>query len=315
MRRRKLIAANWKMNKRVSDALAFADAFRPLMAGLPDCELIVFPSFFCVRPLADALVGSGVAVGAQDLYWEPAGAFTGEVSAAMLLDAGASHVLVGHSERRHVLGETDAVVARKLHAALDAGLTPILCVGETLAERESGREHEVVTRQLAAALAGRDVADAGRTVVAYEPVWAIGTGRTATPDDAEAMHCAIRAWLTGTFGPACSAAARIQYGGSARAENAGELLSRGEIDGLLVGGRASTRPPSAPSRVRYPPGDRPGRTIARLTWRPASDTLAARGGRHRNFCLCGSVRTGSQRDQRSCCSISSSLYTSWCASC
>jgi triosephosphate isomerase len=139
MRRRKLIAANWKMNKRVPEALAFAGAFRPLAAPLSGCDLLVFPSFFCVRPLADALAGTAILVGAQDLYWEPDGAFTGEVSVSMLLDAGAGHVLVGHSERRHVMGETDAVVARKLHAALDGGLTPVLCVGETLPEREFGR--------------------------------------------------------------------------------------------------------------------------------------------------------------------------------
>jgi triosephosphate isomerase len=252
MRRRKPIAANWKMNKRVPEALAFAGAFRPQVDNLCHCDLAIFPSFFCVQPLAAALTGSGVAVGAQDLYWEPDGAFTGEVSAGMLLDAGASYVLVGHSERRHVLGETDAVVARKFHAALEAGLNPILCVGETLAEREAGQEHNVVTRQLAAAFAARAVKDAQRTVVAYEPVWAIGTGRTATPDDAEAMHAAIRAWLAGAFGPECAALVRIQYGGSARAENAADLLARDDIDGLLVGG-ASLDPDSFGAIARAAP--------------------------------------------------------------
>jgi len=224
------------MNKRVPEAVAFAGALRPLLPALSRCDLLIFPSFFCVRPLVDALSGTAAAVGAQDLYWEAEGAFTGEVSVAMLIDAGATHVLVGHSERRHVLGESDDVVGRKLHAALDGGLTPVLCVGETLPEREAGREREVVERQLVAAFEGRSVADAGRTVVAYEPVWAIGTGRTATPDDAEAMHRAIRAWLGGRFGPQTAAAARIQYGGSAKPENAAELLEREEIDGLLVGG-------------------------------------------------------------------------------
>lgn len=236
MRRRKLIAANWKMNKRVSEAVAFAEALRPLIAGGSGCDLLVFPSFFCVRPLADALAGSGVAVGAQDLFWEKDGAYTGEVSVAMLRDAGANHVLVGHSERRHVIGETDAVVARKLHAALDGGLTPVLCVGETLPEREAGRRQDVVARQLTAAFAGRPAGDAARTVIAYEPVWAIGTGKNATPDDADAMHRAIRAWLRERFDGKTADGIRIQYGGSAKPENAADLLARDEIDGLLVGG-------------------------------------------------------------------------------
>lgn len=238
MRRRKLIAANWKMNKSVSEAAAFAASLRPLLADGARCDLLIFPSFFGVRPLADALAGTGVAVGAQDLHWERAGAYTGEVSAAMVLDAGASHVLVGHSERRHVMGETDAVVARKFHAALDSELIPVLCVGETLAEREAGAQGDVVARQLNAAFSGRADADAdaARTVIAYEPVWAIGTGKNATPEDADAMHRAIRAWLKERFGGGTAGGVRIQYGGSANPANAAELLARGDVDGLLVGG-------------------------------------------------------------------------------
>ncbi|HEX5131538.1 MAG TPA: triose-phosphate isomerase [Candidatus Krumholzibacteria bacterium] len=243
MPRRKLVAANWKMNKRIADAAVFADGLRAHLPKLAHCDLVVFPPFFCVRPLADALSGTGVAVGAQDLFWESDGAFTGEVSAAMLRDAGASHALVGHSERRHVLGEGDDVVARKLHAALDAGLSPILCVGETLAERESGRQEATVERQLTTAFEGRGEMDAAATVIAYEPVWAIGTGRTATPDDAEAMHRWIRQWLADRFGADVAGGIRIQYGGSAKPGNAGELLARAEIDGLLVGG-ASLDPAS-----------------------------------------------------------------------
>ncbi len=236
MSRRKLIAANWKMNKRVREAVDFADAFRPFVASLDRCDLVIFPSFFCIGPLARALAGTPVAVGAQDVYWEREGAFTGEVSSAMVMDAGATSVLVGHSERRHVIGEPDDLVARKLHAALDGGLKPVLCVGETLAEREAGHERDVVSRQLSSAFAGRDAGDAARTVIAYEPVWAIGTGRTATPDDAETMHRAIRAWLGDRFGADTAAAIRIQYGGSAKPDNAADLLARDEIDGLLVGG-------------------------------------------------------------------------------
>jgi triosephosphate isomerase len=243
MHHRKLIAANWKMNRRVSDAVAFAGAFRPLLGGLSRCDLVVFPSFFCVRPLADAFAGTAVAVGAQDLFHERDGAFTGEVSAAMLLDAGASHVLVGHSERRHIIGESDELVAQKLRAALDGGLIPILCVGETLPERNAGRERDVVARQLATAFEGYPAADAVRTVIAYEPVWAIGTGKTATRDDADAMHRAIRSWLGERFGREASRAVRIQYGGSAKPDNAADLLASDEIDGLLVGG-ASLDPAS-----------------------------------------------------------------------
>jgi len=242
-KRRKLIAANWKMNKLTADANAFAVAFTPLAASLARCDLLVFPSFLCVRTLAEAFAGTAVAVGAQDLYFEAEGAFTGEVSAAMLRDAGATHVLVGHSERRHVIGEDDATVARKLRAALDAGLAPVLCVGERLAERETGRERAVVSRQLESAFDKCAAADAARVVIAYEPVWAIGTGRTATPDDAEAMHRAIREWFGARYGAGAAAGLRIQYGGSAKAENAAELLARDEIDGLLVGG-ASLDPAS-----------------------------------------------------------------------
>jgi triosephosphate isomerase len=236
IRRRPLIAANWKMHKTISEAVAFASQLRPALPSLPDCDLVLIPSFFGVRPLADALAGTPVAVGAQDLHWEDRGAFTGEVSASMLRDAGASVVLVGHSERRHLLGEANEVVARKHAAALRAGLTPILCVGETLAEREAGRERAVVEAQLAAVFAEGGEAGAKQTVIAYEPVWAIGTGRTASPDDAEEMHRAVRSWFGSRFGAAMAARLRVQYGGSVKAENAASLLGRPEIDGLLVGG-------------------------------------------------------------------------------
>jgi triosephosphate isomerase len=234
--RRPLIAANWKMNKTVSEAIAFASELRSALPSLPACDLAVFPSFFAVRPLADSLAGTSVAVGAQDLHWEESGPFTGEVSAAMVRDAGATMVLVGHSERRYAMGEPLDVVRRKLAAALRGGLTPILCVGETLPEREAGRARPVVEAQLHDAFAGLSGAEAERTVVAYEPVWAIGTGRTATPGDAEQMHRAVRSWLRERFGDAVATLVRIQYGGSVRPDNAQILLSRPEVDGLLVGG-------------------------------------------------------------------------------
>jgi triosephosphate isomerase len=198
--------------------------------------VVLFPTFFGVRSVVDALSGARAWVGAQDLHWEKSGAFTGEVSAEMVKDAGAMYVLVGHSERRHGLGETDAVVAKKLAAAQGAGLTPILCVGETLSEREGGLQAHVAERQLTVAFSGVSPDDARATVIAYEPVWAIGTGRTASPDDAVAMHRTIRAWIQGRFGPVVAKAMRIQYGGSVNPTNAADLLSRDEIDGLLVGG-------------------------------------------------------------------------------
>jgi triosephosphate isomerase (TIM) len=237
MPRARLIAANWKMHKSISEAVAFAREMRPALPTLPaSCDIVLFPSFFCIRPLGEALSGARAWVGAQDLHWETKGAFTGEVSAAMVKDAGATYVLVGHSERRHGLGETDAVVARKLGAALGEGLTPILCVGETLSERESGLQDQVVERQLAVAFGDRGVEEARATVIAYEPVWAIGTGRTAKTPDAVTMHRTIRAWMEGRFGAPIAKAMRIQYGGSVNPANAADLLASDEIDGLLVGG-------------------------------------------------------------------------------
>jgi triosephosphate isomerase len=235
MTRRKLIAANWKMNKTIAEATSFAATLRPALSALASCDLVILPSFFAVRPLADALAGTNVAIGAQDVYFEANGAFTGEVSAEMVRDAGATVVLVGHSERRHVLGETDDIVARKLAAALRAGLTPILCVGEVLAQRDAGRHRAVVQFQLEAAFAATRPDQAAKVVIAYEPVWAIGTGRTAQPEDAGEMHGAIRAWLRTRFGTAAEVM-RIQYGGSVKPDNAASLLARDEVDGLLVGG-------------------------------------------------------------------------------
>jgi triosephosphate isomerase len=225
------------MNKSISEAVAFARELRSALPTLPaSCDIVLFPSFFGVRPVVEALAGARAWVGAQDLHWETNGAFTGEVSATMVKDAGAKYVLVGHSERRHGLGESDAVVARKLAAILGEGLTPILCVGETLGEREGGVQEQVVERQLSVAFGDKSGEDARATVIAYEPVWAIGTGRTAQTPDAVAMHRTIRAWIEERFGAPIAEAAPIQYGGSVNAANAADLLASDEIDGLLVGG-------------------------------------------------------------------------------
>ena len=223
------------MNKAIADAVAFVSPLRDALPRLTTLDLALFPSFFCVRPVADALARTTVAVGAQDIYWEPKGAFTGEISTDMVCDAGATMVLVGHSERRHVLGESDEWVKRKLAAALRAGLTPILCVGELLSERDAGHAREVVERQLTSAFGGLRPELASQSIVAYEPVWAIGTGRTASPDDAAEMHAAVRGWLTASLGSGAGAM-RILYGGSVKPENAAGLIARDDVDGFLVGG-------------------------------------------------------------------------------
>ena len=236
MERRKLIAANWKMQMSIGGATAFAAALRSRLTGPPGCDLALFPPFLALPATAAALRGAPVAVGAQDLFWEKTGAYTGEISGEMVIEAGGTHVIVGHSERRHVIGESDGIVARKLAAALAAGLAPVLCVGEKIDERESGDAETVVKRQLSAALAGLGPPDVDRIVVAYEPVWAIGTGKTATPADAVAMHAVIRKDVSGRFGVEAAQRLRILYGGSVKPDNAGTLLREAEIDGALVGG-------------------------------------------------------------------------------
>ena len=230
------------MNKTIAEAVVFVPPLREALSGLGSVDLAVFPSFIGIRPVVDALQGTDVAVGAQDLYWEANGAFTGEISTAMIRDAGGTMALVGHSERRHVLGESDETVAKKLIAALQAGLTPVLCVGELISERDAGNARAVVQRQLASAFANVPASLAPRTVVAYEPVWAIGTGRVASPDDAAEMHAAVRAWLSGRLGAAADGM-RILYGGSVKPENAAGLIERENVDGFLIGG-ASLDPAS-----------------------------------------------------------------------
>jgi triosephosphate isomerase len=234
--RRTLIAANWKMHKTRAESEAFARSVRGRVSEAPSCDLLIFPPFFSVPVVAETLAGTGVGVGSQDLYFEPSGAYTGEVSAQMVADAGAQWVLVGHSERRHVLGESSEVVAKKLGAALEAGLSPILCVGERIDEREADAAEDVVRTQLEIAMSGLTADDFERTVIAYEPVWAIGTGKTATPEDAVEMHGFIRQWLCGAAGSSVAEQMRIQYGGSVKPDNATGLLAREEIDGALIGG-------------------------------------------------------------------------------
>jgi triosephosphate isomerase (TIM) len=228
-----LFAANWKMHLGPDDTRAYLKTFRARYNRRADREIWFFPPAVSVEAAAQAArERTDLLVGIQDIYWEPKGAFTGEISAPLAIQAGARSALVGHSERRHEFGETDDDTRRKVGAALAAGLVPLLCVGETLAEREAGHTMAVVVRQLAAALGGLDGAALARLVLAYEPVWAIGTGRNATPHDAAAVHREIRAWLRGRGVDR----ARVLYGGSVNAKNAADLLAEPELDGVLVGG-------------------------------------------------------------------------------
>jgi triosephosphate isomerase len=231
-----VIAANWKMHTTLAEARALAAAVRDGSRGLAEIRIAICPPFTALAAVAEVLAGSAIILGAQDAHWEAAGAFTGCVSPAQIWDAGARVVILGHSERRHGLGETDATVRRKVTAALGQGLTPLVCVGEMAAERAAGRTLAVVTGQLDAALGERSTDEAGRCWLAYEPVWAIGTGRNATPAQAQEVHAHVREQLVRLFGRPVGESIRILYGGSVKADNAAELLGQADVDGALVGG-------------------------------------------------------------------------------
>ncbi len=233
--RRPFIAGNWKMYKTITQALDLARSLVEGLEGVSDRDILIAPPFTALAPVGSVLADTNIFLGAQDVFWEEEGAFTGEVSPMMLRDAGCSHVIIGHSERRQQFGETDESVNRKTAAALKGGLSVIMCLGETLAEREAGRTLAVVERQLAGGLSALSPEPAN-FCVAYEPVWAIGTGRTATPDQAQEVHAFLRGKLAGLLGRDRAAAVRLLYGGSVKPENIGELMSREDIDGALVGG-------------------------------------------------------------------------------
>jgi triosephosphate isomerase len=230
------IAGNWKMNLTRAEAVALAQAVAERSAGVEGVELAVCPPSVYLEAVGKALAGSKVGLGAQNMYHEASGAFTGEISAAMLVDLGCRYVILGHSERRHILGETDADINRKVLAALEAGLTPIVCVGELLAEREAGQTSAVIQRQFDGSLAGLSAEQMGGIVIAYEPVWAIGTGKVATPEQAEEVHLDLRKIMTDRYNAALAQQVRIQYGGSVKPGNAAELLGQPDVDGALVGG-------------------------------------------------------------------------------
>ena len=250
MPRKKVMAANWKMYKTPEQTGAFFENFLPLVAGHSRDEIIVCPPFVCLGAAVEAAKNSNVQIGGQNLYWQEEGAFTGEISAGMLLAAGCTHVIIGHSERRQYFGETDDTVNLKLKTALEAGLTPIVCVGEVLEERESGLTEDVLRRQCLRAFHAISAKKAATLMIAYEPVWAIGTGKTATPQLAAEAHLLIRGEAAKTFGEEFSDQLRILYGGSVKPENAKALMAEPEIDGALVGG-ASLDPASFAAIVKY----------------------------------------------------------------
>jgi triosephosphate isomerase len=234
--RKKLIAANWKMYKTPKEAQAFVSALLPHLWEHTRDEIVICPPFVLIPAVVEATKDSGIGVGGQDMFWEKEGAYTGAISAEMLRTAGCSHVIIGHSERRQYFGETDDTVNRKLRAALAAGLKPIVCVGEVLQEREAGITDDVLRRQCSVAFREISSGEAIPMVIAYEPVWAIGTGKTATPELAADAHRTIRAEVAQAFGEGVATQMRILYGGSVKPDNAKALMSQAEIDGALVGG-------------------------------------------------------------------------------
>jgi len=249
-KRRPIIAGNWKMNKTTVEAHDLASKLIPLIAEIKGRDIVLAPPFTALQSVAGVIKGTGIALSAQNLHWEDKGAFTGEISAEMLLDLGCKYVIIGHSERRQFFGENDETVNKKLRQALNKGLLPIVCVGETLKEREAGKANEVIERQVTGALKGVTAAEMQKVIIAYEPVWAIGTGKTATPDQANEIHNFIRKKSEIVYGKEIAGALRIQYGGSVTPENVSTLMAMPDIDGALVGG-ASLKPESFAALVNF----------------------------------------------------------------
>ncbi len=248
--RRPILAGNWKMYKTPSETLEFFDEFRPLVEAAMHAEIVICPPFVDIPAAVQASDGTRIQIGAQNLYWESEGAFTGEISAPMLRAAGCQWVIVAHSERRQYFGETEETARKKVRAAFEAGLTPIYCVGEKLDEREAGQMRDVVARQLRGCLGKLTPGEFENVVVAYEPCWAIGTGKVATPEIAQRAHAFIRSELRENFGADAAAACRILYGGSVKPDNVTGLMAQEDIDGALVGG-ASLDPASFAALINY----------------------------------------------------------------
>ena len=235
-KRRRVIAGNWKMYKNQKETRAFFSKFKRLVAGVTDCDIVVAPPFTNIPAAVRAAKGTAIAISAQDVYWEKEGAFTGEVSAGMLVEAGCRYTIIGHSERRQFFGETNETVLKKTKAALAAGLTPIVCIGEMLADREAGNTEKVIEEQFKGSLGALTAEEFSRILIAYEPVWAIGTGRTATPEIAAAVHRFVRQCAAAQFSASHASAVRILYGGSVKPDNIQGLMAQEELDGALVGG-------------------------------------------------------------------------------
>jgi triosephosphate isomerase (TIM) len=244
------MAGNWKMYKTPAETTAFFEKFRPLVAQSQHCEIVICPPFPDLGAAVEAARGTAIGIGAQNVAWAMEGAFTGEVSGPMLRAVGATHAIVGHSERRQFFCETDQTVLRRAQAALECGLTPIVCVGERIEEREAGRTEDVLASQFQNGIAGLNGEQFTRIVIAYEPVWAIGTGKTATPEIAADVHRTLRAQVRAQFGRAAADAVRILYGGSVKPDNVKSLMAQPEIDGVLVGG-ASLDPVGFASIVNF----------------------------------------------------------------
>jgi triosephosphate isomerase (TIM) len=249
--RRPVIAGNWKMFKTRGEAVTFVKELKTRVANVGHCDVVVAPPFTALAEAAEAAKASGIGVAAQDVHWDAEGAHTGDVAPGMLLDAGCSHVIIGHSERRHDHDETDEQVNRKLKSALAAGLIPIVCVGETLEERERNETQKVLERQFQGGFAGLTPSEFSRIIMAYEPVWAIGTGRTATPEQAEESHAYLRELARGHFGEEQARGVRILYGGSVKPDNIKGLMAQPDLDGALVGG-ASLKVDSFAAIINYP---------------------------------------------------------------
>lgn len=230
------IAGNWKMNKTAAEAKSMIEELKPMVADVTDADIVLCPTFTALTTAVEAAAGTNIAIGAQNIHWAENGAFTGEISADMLKETGVEYVIIGHSERRQYFGETDETVNSRLNAALKAGLKPIVCVGESLEEREGNQTEAVVGTQITGSLAGLSSGQMEGVIIAYEPVWAIGTGKVATPQQAQDTHAFIRGKIAELFSKETAARVRIQYGGSVKAANAAELLGQEDIDGALVGG-------------------------------------------------------------------------------
>jgi triosephosphate isomerase len=235
-KRRRVIAGNWKMYKTQADTRAFFEAFNPMVASVSDCDIVIAPPAIDIPAAVEATKGTKIGISAQNVYWEKEGAFTGEISTGMLVEAGCRYTLVGHSERRQFFGETNETVFKKTRAALAAGLTPIVCIGEMLADREGGKTEDICQTQFLGSVGALTPEEFSRILVAYEPVWAIGTGRTATPEIAAAVHKYVRRCAAEKFTPDLAAALRILYGGSVKPDNIKGLMAQEELDGTLVGG-------------------------------------------------------------------------------